>query len=80
MQKMKVGRMNVAVTSEHRFDRTPDGAVWTGTAHAYGFWTRYLVSFDHVKVVARVRDVPHVESGAKRADGPGFLFLRFPIT
>ena len=70
--------MNVAVTSEHRYDRTPDGAVWTQTAHAYGFWTRYLITFDHVKVVARVRDVPQVEPGAKRADGPGVSVFPVP--
>lgn len=70
--------MNVAVTSEHRFDRTPDGAVWTSTSHAYSFWTRYLVGFAHVKVVARVRDVAQVGSSAKRADGPGVSFFQIP--
>src|SRR4051794_12389374 len=70
--------MNVAVTSEHRFDRTPDGAIWTATAHAYDFWTRYLTGFDRVKVVARVRDVSRVGPTAKRADGPGVSFFQVP--
>ena len=45
--------MDVCVTLEYRFSRTPDGAVWTQTMFAETFWHRYLDVFDGVKVVAR---------------------------
>ncbi|MBA3942954.1 MAG: glycosyltransferase family 4 protein [Herpetosiphonaceae bacterium] len=61
--------MNVAVVLEYRFSRTPDGAVWTHTMFSYSFWTRYLTVFDHVKIVARIQDVPSVPDGWKRVDG-----------
>ena len=50
--------MNVVVTLEHRFYRTPDGEVWTKGPNAYDFWTRYLAAFDEVKVAARVVTSP----------------------
>lgn len=61
--------MNVVVTTDQRYDRTPDGAVWTPGQSAYQFWTRYLDVFDGVRVVARVREVPTVPAGWLRADG-----------
>jgi L-malate glycosyltransferase len=70
--------MNVAVTLDHRFFRTPDGAVWTDGGHAYPFWNRYLSVFDGVKVVARVRDVPRPESDWCVASGVGVRFLAVP--
>ena len=45
--------MNVVVALEQRFDRTPDGAVWTPMVFARSFWTRYLDVFDAVRIVAR---------------------------
>ncbi len=70
--------MNLVVTLEHRFDRTPDGAVWTQTMFARPFWSRYLEVFDAVRVVARVRDVPEVPDGWQRADGEGISFAALP--
>ena len=70
--------MKVVVTLEHRFDRTPDGAVWTLVGFAYPFWTRYLEVFDGVRVVARVRDVPNVPPDWKQADGEGVSFAAIP--
>jgi glycosyltransferase involved in cell wall biosynthesis len=70
--------MNVLVATEHRFDRTPDSAVWTQTAFAYPFWTRYLAVFDRVRVVARVRDVPAVPPDWQRADGDAVCFAPVP--
>lgn len=49
--------MNVVVALEHRFDRTPDGKVWTQVAFPHSFWMRYLEVFDRVIVVARVLEV-----------------------
>jgi len=61
--------MKVVVAVDHRFDRTPDGSVWTQTGFAHSYWSRYLSVFDEVTVVARVRDVPAVPSDWVRADG-----------
>jgi glycosyltransferase involved in cell wall biosynthesis len=70
--------MQVIVTLEHRFDRTPDGRVWTQTTFAHSFWMRYLEVFDGVRVVARVRDVPAVPSDWKAANGEGVSFAPLP--
>jgi len=70
--------MNVLVSVEHRFDRTPDGAVWTQTMFAHSFWTRYLEVFDRVRVLARVRDVPTVPDDWRQATGPGVCFAPIP--
>ena len=73
-----ISAMNVVVTLEHRFDRTPDGRVWTQTTFPYSFWTRYLEVFDSVRVVARVRDVPNVPSDWKEANGKEVSFAAVP--
>lgn len=70
--------MNVVVALEHRFDSTPDGTVWTSAQFAYGFWTRYLEVFEHVRVVARVREVSSAPPDWKRADGEGVSFAAVP--
>ena len=70
--------MNVVVTLEYRFDRTPDGKVWTQTTFPYSFWMRYLQVFDSVRVVARVQDVPNVPSDWKEANGEGVSFAAIP--
>ncbi len=70
--------MNVIVTLDYRFDRTPDGRVWTQTTFPYSFWSRYLQVFDSVRVVARVRDVPNLPSDWKEANGEGVSFAAIP--
>ncbi|MCA1669358.1 MAG: glycosyl transferase family 1, partial [Thermomicrobia bacterium] len=65
---------NLVVSIEHRFDRTPDGAVWTQTMFARPFWSRYLAVFDAVRVVARLREVAAVPETWQRADGKGVSF------
>jgi L-malate glycosyltransferase len=70
--------MKVIISLEHRFDRTPDGQVWTQTTFAYSFWLRYLKVFDRVCVVARVRDMPSVPSDWERADGDLVSFTAVP--
>lgn len=66
--------MRIIIALEHRFDRTPDGRVWTQTAFDYPFWGRYLRVFDNVLVVARVREVLKVPSDWKQADGEQVAF------
>lgn len=70
--------MKVVISLEQRFDRTPDGKVWTQTTCAYPFWTRYLEVFDRVSVFARVKDVPSVPADWKQADGEGVSFAPVP--
>lgn len=70
--------MQVTVSLEQRFDRTPDGTVWTPLNFDRAFWDAYLEVFDSVRVVARVRDVASPPQAAKRADGPGVSFEALP--
>jgi glycosyltransferase involved in cell wall biosynthesis len=70
--------MNVVVTAEHHFDRSPDGGVWTEGTMSYSFWTRYLSMFDSVGVVARVRDVAARPPGRQLASGPKVTFSGVP--
>jgi glycosyltransferase involved in cell wall biosynthesis len=70
--------MNVAVTTDHRFVRTPEGAIWTQGINAYEFWQRYLATFERVKVIGRLLNAPRVNAGWRRADGPGVVFTPVP--
>ena len=70
--------MNVLVSLEERFQRTPDGKIWSTGAAAYSFWRRYLDVFDEVRVVGRVGDVAEASASWKRADGPGVSFEAVP--
>lgn len=67
--------MNVLVALEHRFNRLPDGSVWTNTFFARSFFERYLAVFTSVSVVARTAEVDSVPSTAKRVDGDGIALL-----
>lgn len=70
--------MEAIVALEARFDRTPDGRVWSDGSFDYGFWQRYLDVFDEVHVVARVRDVERQPEYALVANGPNVLFRAVP--
>lgn len=68
----------VCVIIEIRCLRTPDGKIWADAVFAYEFLSRYLMAFDHVRVVARVLDVTEVPANMKRADGEGVTFAPVP--
>ncbi|MFI7069450.1 glycosyltransferase [Micromonospora sediminicola] len=70
--------MRVVVTSESRFSRTPDGAVWVEAGPDNSIWRRYLVAFDRVRVAARVRDVARRPAAAARVDGDGVEVYALP--
>ena len=71
--------MNVMVTLECRFDRAPDGTVWSSWGQfLYPFFARYLEIFDQVFVAARLKNADRVLDGWKRADGPGVSFMPIP--
>jgi glycosyltransferase involved in cell wall biosynthesis len=68
--------MNVVVTSEKHFDRTPDGLVWD--SGSLSFWNRYLAVFDSVRIVARVRNAPDPPPGFRLLSGPNITFAEVP--
>lgn len=70
--------MNVLLTVETRFDRTPDGSVWTCDLSDYDFLTKYRDVFDEVRVLARIRSVLAPSPGARRADGRDVTFQGIP--
>jgi glycosyltransferase involved in cell wall biosynthesis len=61
--------MRLLVTTESRFERTPDGRCWTVGSAGYAFWTRYLDVFDSVAVLGRLLDVEVPSAAAIRANG-----------
>jgi glycosyltransferase involved in cell wall biosynthesis len=70
--------MNVLISCEQHFDRSPDGSVWTDGQFPYRFWTRYLSVFDSVRVFARMRHLTVTPEGFQRADGDRVSFLDAP--
>jgi glycosyltransferase involved in cell wall biosynthesis len=70
--------MKVVIVLEHRFEQTPDRAVWTQTQYARPFWESYLRVFDSVRVAARVRSVAEPTPGWQRADGGQVSFAPIP--
>jgi glycosyltransferase involved in cell wall biosynthesis len=70
--------VQVVVSCDQHFDRTPDRQIWTDGQFPYLFWTRYLNVFDSVRVVARVRDITRRPAGQQCASGIGVSFLRVP--
>ena len=70
--------MNVVVTLDFRFARTPDGQVWTRTTYPYAFWQRYLRVFDEVKIVARAEPNTRVDEQYQPVTGRGVRFHAVP--
>ncbi len=70
--------MNLTVAMELHFNRTPNGAVWAQKMFTHSYWRRYLAVFDHVRVVARVREVLSVSPDWQRADGEGVSLAAVP--
>jgi glycosyltransferase involved in cell wall biosynthesis len=70
--------MQVTVSLDDRFVRTPDGQVWTVRNHPYAFWQRYLSVFDSVTVAARVKVAASVDGLWSRADGESVTFAGLP--
>jgi glycosyltransferase involved in cell wall biosynthesis len=69
--------MRVAIVSEHRFHRTPQGFVTAGP-FPYSSWKRYLTVFDSVLIVARSVAQEPAPAEALRSDGPGVAFYPLP--
>ena len=70
--------MRVLLTSEARFERTPDGVIWAPAAYGRPLWARYLEVFSSVLVAARVRDVHEPSPGSVEASSATVRFCRLP--
>ena len=66
--------MRVLLTSEARFERTPDGAIWGPPAYGRALWTRYLEVFSSVMIAARVANVTVASPGGVIASSPDVQF------
>jgi phosphatidylinositol alpha-1,6-mannosyltransferase len=71
--------MQVLLTSEAKFERLPDGAIWGAAAYGYAGWARYLDVFSSVVIAARVGDVREPSPGLTRASGTGISFCALPF-
>lgn len=70
--------MNLVVTLDARFERTPDGKVWSVSRCPYSFWQPYLDVFDQVKVVARIKNVDKTPEYFLESSGPRVTFIPMP--
>jgi phosphatidylinositol alpha-1,6-mannosyltransferase len=70
--------MRVLLTTEARFERTPDGAIWSPAAYGVALWQRYLDVFSSVMVAARVGDVRWPSAGCVPASAPDIAFCPLP--
>ncbi|WP_162929534.1 glycosyltransferase family 4 protein [Halobacteriovorax sp. BALOs_7] len=66
----------VNITLDFRFVRY-NGQVWTKSSFDYKFWQRYLMTFEHVNIIARVEDTDSQE-GLKPVTGEGVSFTEIP--
>src|SRR3954469_17595695 len=70
--------MRVVVTCEARFGVSADGRVWTKSPYHYEFWTRYLTTFDEVRVVARAGADDQMDDSWKLVGGPQVSVVQIP--
>ena len=66
--------MRVLLTSEARFERTPDGEIWGPPAYGRALWARYLDVFSSVTIAARVANVTVASPGCVTASSPDVQF------
>ena len=71
-------RGRVVVVLEQRFERTPDGRVWGPGTFGPAFWSRYLIVFATVTVVARLKHVATPSDGYHRCDSDVVDFAPVP--
>jgi phosphatidylinositol alpha-1,6-mannosyltransferase len=69
--------MNVNVTTEEVFLRDISGVVWSPGGFGDCFWSRYLLAFDRVRIIARIRPVSVAPANAQPVTSPMIEF--FPI-
>jgi glycosyltransferase involved in cell wall biosynthesis len=67
----------LAIITESRFERTPDGRIWSQTLDPK-FWDRYLAVFETLKVVARVEEIENPLPGSSQISSPSVRFHVVP--
>ena len=70
--------MRVLLTSEARFERTPDGVIWGAAPYGAAMWRRYLDVFSSALLMARVSDVGRPSPGSVEALSSGIEFCPLP--
>lgn len=70
--------MEILVVLDHRFERTPDGRIWSWAFHRE-YWERFLRVFDRVRVFARIQDVSVASANARLADSANIVFVSAPF-
>jgi glycosyltransferase involved in cell wall biosynthesis len=70
--------MQLLVSTEGRFLRTPDGHIWSQASLGHSFWTRYLAAFEHVIVLARIQNIDSPQSCWLQVDGENVSFMAVP--
>lgn len=72
--------MNVLVFADAHLYKTEDGKIWTKTIYGYDFWKRYLMVFENIIVMARMKQVDRDEiAGYLESSGPGVSFIGLPM-
>jgi phosphatidyl-myo-inositol dimannoside synthase len=69
--------MKLTVVYDHRFARTPDGAMWSKGNLGYGFLARYLQVFEEIRVLCREEQTVSPPPGFVLASGAGVRFAPF---
>ena len=70
--------MELLIAADQRYERTPDGAVWTRMPPAADFWAAHCRRFSRVTVLARVREVASPPARSLRVDAPGVSICAAP--
>jgi glycosyltransferase involved in cell wall biosynthesis len=70
--------MRVLLTSEARFERTPDGVIWGSAPYGAAMWRRYLDVFTSALLMARVSDVRRPSPGGVETLSPGIECCPLP--
>lgn len=76
----RVNRMRLLVSIDEHYLRGADGVYSSEGTTSYGFWEPYLLVFQHVIVMARMKDEPDIRrlKAEARADGEGVSFYPLP--
>jgi len=70
--------MNLCITLDAHFERTPDGKVWCDSLYPYFIWQPYLDVFDQVKVIARMKNVDMASKNFLESGGHRVTFVSMP--
>ncbi len=71
--------MDLIITTEHRFTRIDTGEIYTQTQQPYSYWSKYLESFENIKIIARVKDIKWLsEKEFVKASGDSVEYLAVP--